>query len=38
MRRAREDYAWPVVTARVLEVYDRARRQARKEVEAGVHQ
>jgi phosphatidyl-myo-inositol alpha-mannosyltransferase len=37
MRRAREYYAWPVVTAGLLEVYERARRQARKEVEAGVH-
>jgi phosphatidyl-myo-inositol alpha-mannosyltransferase len=37
MRKARERYAWPVVAARVLEVYERARELAREEVQTGVH-
>jgi phosphatidylinositol alpha-mannosyltransferase len=34
---ARQRYAWPVVAERVLQVYQRARSTARKEVEASVH-
>lgn len=37
MRKAHERYAWPVLTERVLEVYERARVIAREEVETGVH-
>jgi phosphatidyl-myo-inositol alpha-mannosyltransferase len=36
-RLTREQYAWPVVTARLVEIYERAHHQLRKEVEASVH-
>jgi phosphatidyl-myo-inositol alpha-mannosyltransferase len=37
MLKARERYSWSVVSARLLEVYERARELAREEVETGVH-